>query len=152
MEITGKYTFKASQEAVWELLMNPDAIAKAIPGMKEMVPVEGEDESWRMTMKIGVAQVSGTYSGSINMSEITPQDSYRLTVKGEGQQSIINGTSLMELEYDITENQTLVRWTAEADVAGKLAGVGQRLIKSAAGLVARQFFSALAKQLVTEGN
>jgi carbon monoxide dehydrogenase subunit G len=145
MEITGSYTFNASREQVWNLLMDANAIAKAIPGVQAMIPIEGEPLAWKAVAKIGIASVSGTYSGYIRMSDVDPMKQYRLTVSGEGQQSIINGTALLKLEDD--SKGVLVNWTAEANIAGKLAGIAQRVVKAAAGLLSRQFFSALARQL-----
>ena len=147
MELNGTYTFDAEQQAVWDILMNPDAIAKAIPGVKEMIPLEGEENAYRAIAKVGIGAVSGTYSGIIRLTEIIPPNQYRLTVNGEGQQSIIGGTALISLSYDPEKKQTLLTWNAEANISGKLASIGQRLIGSAAGLMSRQFFGGLAKQI-----
>lgn len=147
MEISGSYTFDADQETVWSVLMDPNAIANAIPGVKDLVPVENEANTWRAAAKIGVASVSGTYAGVIKMTEIDAPNQYRLTVSGEGQQSIIGGTALLKLNYMPDQNQTVVTWEAEANISGKLASVGQRVIKAAAGLMSRQFFQGLARQL-----
>ncbi len=147
MQITGSYAFKFDQQSVWDILNNPDAIAKAIPGVKEMVPLEGEEKAWRAIAKIGIASVSGTYSGTVHMTELNPPNSYRLTAQGEGQQSVISGTALMTLTYDEAKQQTIVSWDADAHLSGKLAGIAQRLIKGAAALLSRQFFGGLNKQL-----
>jgi carbon monoxide dehydrogenase subunit G len=147
MEIIGDFTFNADQETVWRLLMDPQAIAKAIPGVNELVPLDGEFNAWRAVAKIGVAQVSGTYAGIVRMSEVEPPNQYRLAVSGEGQQSVIGGAALIKLTYQPEQKITVVSWEAEANISGRLASVGQRLIKAAAGLVSRQFFQSLAKQL-----
>ena len=147
MNLTGDYTFNATQEAVWNLLMDPDAIAKAIPGVDEFVPVEGEEHTWRARAKINVASVSGQYMGTIHMSEQVPPTQYRLTVNGEGQQSIIGGSAFITLSYDEANQQTLLNWDAEANISGKLARIGQRVIKAAANLMSKRFFSGLEKQL-----
>jgi hypothetical protein len=147
MEITGSYAFNADQETVWNLLMDPNAIAKALPGVQEMVPIAGESNAWRAIARIGIASVSGVYTGVVRMSEIQPPNQYRLIVGGEGQQSIINGTALMTLVYDLEQQKTIVSWNAEANISGKLASIAQRLVKAAAGLLSKQFFGALARQL-----
>jgi carbon monoxide dehydrogenase subunit G len=152
MEISGTFDFLASQQAVWDALMDPNVIAQAIPGVKEMMPVDGEPNTWRAIAKVGVASISGTYSGIIKMSEVDAPTRYRLTVNGEGQQSIIGGTAVMELSYDPEKQQTHLIWTAEANISGKLASIGQRLIKSAAGLLSRQFFQGIAKQVPAPEN
>ncbi|MBC8171743.1 MAG: carbon monoxide dehydrogenase subunit G [Anaerolineae bacterium] len=148
MEISGHYIFNVDQNTVWNILMNPDAIAKAIPGVREMTPIEGEENSYRALAKLNVAAVSGSYTGVIRMTEIDAPHQYRLTVTGEGQQSIISGSALIKLtpgEDDPTK--TTVTWDAQGNLSGKLAGIAQRLVGMTASLLSRQFFSGLAKQL-----
>ena len=130
--------------------MDPQAIANALPGVDRLIPVEGEELTWRASVKIGVASVSGTYAGIVRMSETEPPHQYRLTVSGEGQQSIIGGSALLKLNYDDQLQQTILTWDADAHVSGKLASVGQRLVGAAAKMLGKQFFRALAKQLPTE--
>jgi hypothetical protein len=147
MELSGEYKFNAKQTDVWNLLMDPDVIAQALPGVDEFVPIEGEADAWNAKAKINVAAVSGRYMGTIRMSELKPPTQYRLTVNGEGQQSIIGGTVLITLRYDETEQATILDWNAEANISGKLARVGQRLIKAAAGMMSGRFFSGVEKHL-----
>jgi len=150
MKIADTYNFDAEQDIVWNVLMDPQAIAGALPGVDQLIPVDGEPLAWRATAKIGVSSVSGTYTGIVRMSETDPPHQYRLTVSGEGQQSIIGGTALLKLSYDETLQQTVLSWEAEAHVSGKLANVGQRLISAAAKLLGKQFFKGLAKQLPSD--
>lgn len=84
------------------------------------------------------------------MSEQQPPDKYRLTVSGEGQQSIINGTTLIHLRYDEEQKKTILTWEAEASVSGKLASIGQRVISPAVKMMSGQFFKALDKQIPSE--
>jgi carbon monoxide dehydrogenase subunit G len=147
MKISDSYAFDAKQDIVWNLLMDPQAIANALPGVDRLIPVDGELQTWRATAKIGVASVSGMYTGLVRMSEMEPPHQYRLTVSGEGQQSIIGGTALLKLSYDEMLHQTRLDWDADAHVSGKLASVGQRLVGAAAKLLGKQFFRALANQL-----
>jgi uncharacterized protein len=149
MQITGSYTFDFDQQAVWDILMNPDAIAKAIPGVQQMIPLENEPDAWRTTARLSVASLNGTYHGVIRMSELDPPRQYRLTVTGEGQQSVINGTALITLASasDSDTPKTNVSWIAEANLSGKLASIAQRLVSVAASMLSRQFFSGLARQL-----
>ena len=147
MELSGQYNFTADQEIVWQHLMNPDVIARALPGVEAMIPVEGEENAWRAEAKIGIAAINGRYVGFVRMSEQSPPNQYRLTVNGEGQQSIINGTALITLTHDADTQQTLLNWQADANISGKLASIGQRVIKAAAGMLSKQFFGAVANQL-----
>ncbi len=150
MQLNGSHIFEHPQEKVWSALMDPKVIANAIPGVEELQPIEGESHAWRAEAKIGIAAVSGRYSGIIRMSDIQAPRQYRLTVSGEGQQSIINGTALITLNYDPDSRQTTLTWDAEANINGNLARVGQRVIKSAAGLMSRNFFDGVDKQIPAE--
>lgn len=150
MKFTGVFTFNADQQTVWEILMDTKAIAQALPGVEELIPVADEPDTWRADAKLGIASISGTYSGRIRMSEQQPPDKYRLTVSGEGQQSIINGTTLIHLRYDEEQKKTILTWEAEASVSGKLASIGQRVISPAVKMMSGQFFKALDKQIPAE--
>ena len=147
MQLSGQFTYDADQETVWNLLLDPDVIANALPGVDKFVPLDGEKDAWSAIVKIGVATVRGTYTGTVRISEVDFPSQYRLTVSGEGQQSIVSGTAVMKLTYDAVQQQTVLTWEADAHVSGRLARVGQRLIKAAANLMSKQFFQAVAKQL-----
>jgi len=129
--------------------MDPHVIAQALPGVDEFVPIEGETTAWKARAKINLAAVNGIYMGTIRMSEQEAPTRYRLTVNGEGQQSIIGGTVLITLSHDDAEKVTNLAWDAEANISGKLARVGQRLIKAAAGMMSNRFFSGIEKQIPT---
>jgi carbon monoxide dehydrogenase subunit G len=150
MKLTDSFTFKADQQAVWDILMDINAIAAALPGVDQMTPIEGESNAWRANVKLGVANISGTYSGTIKMSELTPPTQYRLTVSGEGQASVVNGSALLTLTPNPDEQTTVVSYDADAQVTGKLASIGQRLIAPAAKMLAKTFFNNLAKQIASK--
>jgi uncharacterized protein len=152
MDFSGTYTFQAEREAVWNLMMNPDAIAKALPGVDEFIPMEGEENAWNVKLKVSLAAVNGNYAGTIRMSEQEPPSQYRLTVNGEGQQSVIGGSVLIKMDYDEAKKETLLKWDADANISGKLARIGQRVIKAAANMMSNRFFSNLAQQLSAQEN
>ncbi len=147
MQLSGTYTFNADQQTVWKLLMDPQAIAKALPNAQSMTPIEGETDAWRVIVKLNLPVINGAFNGIIRMSEQVEPDHYRLTVSGEGQQSVIGGTALITLAPDAGGAKTLLKWVADANISGKLAGIGQRLAGSVAPMMANQFFNGMAKQL-----
>jgi carbon monoxide dehydrogenase subunit G len=151
MELSGNFTFDADQETVWNVLMDPNAIAKAIPGVSELVPLEGEENAWRAQARIGIASVSGAYAGIVRMGEQNPPHQYRLSVSGEGQQSIISGSALITLNHNPETRQTHLTWEAQANISGKLASIAQRVIKAAAGMLSKQFFNSIANQISAAG-
>ena len=85
--------------------------------------------------------------GTIRMTDIEATHRYTLTVSGEGQQSIIGGTAVLNLSYNAETGKTTINWVADANISGKLASVAQRLVSAAASLLGRQFFQGIAKQL-----
>ncbi len=147
MKLTGSHLFEADQATVWELLMNPEAIAKALPGVKELIPIEGHDLTWQISAKVGLPFLSGNYMGTIQMREVEVPNQYRLTVSGGGQHSEVNGTTLISLTQQSDPNQTRVSWVAEATVSGELASISERFIAVGANALSQQFFHELAKQL-----
>ena len=147
MKLADTYAFDADQDTVWQLLMDPAAIAKAMPGVDQLTPIDGEPNAYRATAKIGIAAVNGTYSGVVRLSEITAPTQYRLTVNGEGQQSFIGGTALLTLRYDPDQKKTILTWDADANISGKLASIAQRLVVAAATMLSKQFFRGIASQL-----
>ena len=150
MNLSGDYVFDAPQETIWNLLMDPDVIASAIPGVDEFVPIEGEADTWRAKARINIATVNGVYMGTVRMGDQTMPTQYRLTVNGEGQQSIIGGSVLITLAYNKDNQQTQLTWDAEANISGKLARVGQRVIKAAANMMSKRFFTSVAQQIDIE--
>lgn len=147
MNLSGNYSFDADQQTVWGLLTDPNAIAKALPGVDALVPIEGESMAWRADAKIGISIISGVFSGVVRMTDVQPPQGYRLNVTGEGQQSVVSGYATIVLTPAAGGAKTTLDWTGEANISGKLAGIGQRLIGSAASMMAKQFFQGLAKQL-----
>lgn len=150
MKLGGNYRFREPRDQVWQTLMDPDAIAGAIPGVEEFLPLEGEENAWQAVAKVSMAAVSGRFTGNVRMSEIEAPDSFRLTVSGEGQGSIINGSVLMRLEDNTAGGGTTLHWDADANISGKLARIGQRLIKAAANMMSKRFFGSLAKEIRKE--
>lgn len=128
-------------------MTNPKCIVTASPGVEELTPIEGEEDAWWANASISTAMINGTYYGTFRMTERNPIDSYRLTVSGEGQRTILNGTALITLTYDEGLEQTIVRWDADADISGDLARIGQPVFKATANFLSKQFFRTLSKQL-----
>ena len=91
MDISGSYTFDAPPTRVWDLLMDPNAIASCIPGCQHF-EADGEDR-YRARLHIALAAVTGTYEGLVILSDKVPPTSYRLTGEGKGHAGFIKGTA-----------------------------------------------------------
>lgn len=146
MQLKGQHEFEATPSTVWEVLHDPDAIARALPGVETLEPIEGEENAFRARAKLQVAAIGGSYAGELRLSELQPPQSYRMTVQGEGQNSRIQGEVGVRLSE--TANGARLEWQAEAQVSGLLARVGQRLIKATANMMSKRFFAALGEEIV----
>jgi carbon monoxide dehydrogenase subunit G len=139
MDITGSYTFNAPPERVWELMLDPAAIASCIPGCETLEP-DGEDR-FRATITIGMAAITGTYEGTVVLSEKLPHTSYRLSVEGQGRPGFVKGDAAIALRAE--GGGTVVDVTGTVQTGGAIARLGQRLIGSAATMMQNRFFACM---------
>lgn len=145
MEMSGEHLIKANKQEVWDSLNNPEILKKAIPGC-ESIEKTSENELVA-TVKAKVGPVSAKFNGKVTLSNINPPNSY--TISGEGQggpAGFGKGSADVSLE-EAGENSTILKFSATAQVGGKLAQIGTRLIDGAAKKIAGQFFENFANIL-----
>lgn len=137
MEFTGRYIIPASPELVWAALNDPEILRSCIPGCETLV--KSGDTEFEGAARIKVGPVSATFRGKVLLAELKPP--HRLVLKGEGQGGVA-GFARGDAEVLLTplEGGTQLAYTAKANVGGKLAQVGQRLIDGAAKQIADDFF------------
>lgn len=145
MKLEGKYTYKASQQVVWDLFNNPKYLQKAIPGCKKLE--EREPGKYDAVSQIGIAAVKGTYSGKFEVLDPEPPNRYRLIGEGSGSPGFVKGEGIMEFSQE--DESTVVSYTGEVQVGGLIAGVGQRLISGIAKMMIKEFFRKMKKELKT---
>ncbi len=143
MKIEGNHRFDGSQQEVWDLLLDPDAIRKSMPGVKEWKEV-GPDQ-YEITIKIAVAGIGGTYTGKVALTDQQPPSRYRLSMEGGGAMGFVKGQGDVELTPE--KDKTMMRYIANAELGGTLASVGQRLAGVLAKPLINQGLKALDKQL-----
>jgi carbon monoxide dehydrogenase subunit G len=143
VDISGSYRFNAPVERVWALLMDPEILRSCIPGC-DRFEAEGEDR-YRVTLTVGVAAITGTYSGTVILTEKKPPASYRLAVEGQGRPGFVKGSSLVALRPD--GDATVVDVSAAVQTGGTIARVGQRLIGGVAKMMLDRFFGCLQAKL-----
>jgi len=143
MKLEGSYEVKAPREKVWSAFLDPETLRKAIPGCEKLEMV-GPDE-YKATMKIGVAAVKGTFEGKVRLSDKKPSDSYRLAAEGSGGPGFVRADTLISLA-DI-DGGTRVSYSADVQVGGLIAGVGQRMLGGVSKMMADQFFGRMSQLL-----
>jgi uncharacterized protein len=144
MKLSGSYTFAAPREMVWELLNDPATLRRIIPGCERLEQIG--DDLYAADIKLGLAGVRGDYSGTVRISNQQPPERYRLEGDGKGKPGFAKGSGDVELETG-DGGTTTMRYKAEAQVGGPVAGVGQRLIEGAAKSIINQSLKALNAEL-----
>ncbi|MBK8899691.1 MAG: carbon monoxide dehydrogenase subunit G [Anaerolineaceae bacterium] len=146
MDISGEYTFDAPQELVWQALQDPDVLASVMPGGEGFEEV-GENE-YQGNLKIKVGPVQGKFTGNIKLTDITPQESYRMDVDGKGAPGFVKATGGLKLIP--LGQQTHMNYEGSAQVGGRIASVGQRLMDSSAKSIIRQSLEGLNAYLQSQ--
>src|SRR5215510_9128221 len=145
MKIEGSADIPAARDQVWAAFLDPDTLAKALPGCEKLEAI-GEDE-YKATMKVGVAAVKGTFEGKVRLTDKHAPDSYRMGVEGSGGPGFVRGEAAITLTD--TAGGTRVAYSADVQVGGLIAGVGQRMLGGVSKMMADQFFNRMSDLLQT---
>src|SRR5262245_4744145 len=138
MKMQGERLIQAPQQDVWKALNDPVVLKQCIPGCEEMQKVSDNDFSAKVRAKVG--PVSLTMMGDVHLSNLNPPVSYRITGQGKGGAAgFAKGGADIRLEDK--GGATLIAYDVDAQVGGKLAQIGNRLIDSTARKMADDFFS-----------
>ena len=143
MKIEGAHDVVAPRQKVWEAFLDPERLRQAIPGCEKLEAL-GNDE-FKAVMKIGIAAVKGTFEGKVRLADKKPPESYRMAVEGSGGPGFVRGDTVITLSD--TEGGTRVAYTADVQVGGLIAGVGQRMLGGVAKMMADQFFGRMSQLL-----
>jgi hypothetical protein len=139
MDITGSYTFNAPPQRVWDLLMDPAVIASCIPGCEKLEP-DGDDR-YRARLNVALSAITGSYDGTVALSDKAAPTSYRLTVEGQGKPGFVKGNATITLRPDGAN--TIVDVGGTVQTGGMIARLGQRLIANVSKMMQDRFFSCL---------
>ena len=144
MKIQGEHRFSAPREEVWKALLDPDVLSRTMPGSKGLEQTGDNEFKGELTMKIG--PVSGVFQGKVTLQNLDPLTGYTLKLDGRGAPGFVNGTGAIRLEDD-PGGGTVLHYEVDAQVGGRIAGVGQRLLDSSAKVITRQALEALDVQI-----
>lgn len=143
MQISGKALLDGKPEQVWEVMMNPETLSKAIPGCQKLEEV-GED-NYIAHVELGVAAIKGKYEGKVSISDKQFPEHYQLAVEGEGGPGWVKATMVVDLEAK--DERTEVQYDVNAEVGGLIASVGNRLLSGVAKMLMKDMFKQLNKIL-----
>jgi carbon monoxide dehydrogenase subunit G len=138
MKIEGDYLFAAGVRDVWDALFDPEVLAAAMPGCEKLDLVDGELVG-EMTIKVG--PISGKFSGKVRFEDRHEPERYRMIVDGRGTPGFVKATASIALAAD--GDGTRLRYEADAQIGGKIASVGERLLDASAKAIAKQSLDGL---------
>ena len=143
VDMQGEERIEAPIGKVWEALNDIDILKACIPGCESLEKTSDTDMAATVALKIG--PISARFQGAVQLANLNPPHSY--TIQGEGKGGIA-GFAKGGADVTLTEDgddATMLRYTAKADVGGKIAQLGSRLIQSTSKKLAGQFFSEFNK-------
>jgi carbon monoxide dehydrogenase subunit G len=143
MDMSGEYKIPAARETVWDALNDPRILQQAIPGAESVTRLS--DTEFEAIAKAKVGPVSARFKGKVTLSDIDAPNGY--TISGEGNGGVAGfarGSARVTLE-DALDGGTLLSYTVNAQIGGKLAQIGQRFIDSTAAKLSEEFFSNFSK-------
>ncbi|MAW86878.1 MAG: carbon monoxide dehydrogenase [Phyllobacteriaceae bacterium] len=139
MVIEGEERIEAPVETVWQALNDPEVLKDCIPGCQELNKTSETEFEAVVTLKIG--PIKAKFNGAVELTNLNPPHSYTITGEGKGGVAgFAKGGADVSLKED-GPDATILSYSAKADVGGKMAQLGSRLIQSTSKKLAGQFFS-----------
>ena len=144
MEMTGEQLIAASQADTWAALNDPAVLKACVPGCESIDPTGANEYSVQMTARVG--PVSAKFKGKLTLSDIKPPTSYAIAFEGQGGVAgFAKGGAQVSLASE--GHATRLSYQVKANVGGKLAQIGSRLVDAAANKLANDFFSAFNEKM-----
>jgi uncharacterized protein len=141
MEIKGEYRIAAPRDKVFAALNDPVVLQACIPGCESLEKTSDTEMKAKVRMRIG--PVSASFSGKVTLSDIDPPNGYKISGEGQGGAAgFAKGGAVVTLREDASE--TVLNYNVDAQVGGKIAQVGARLIDGTAKKLADEFFGKFA--------
>jgi hypothetical protein len=145
VELKGERVLAADRAAAWKALNDVEVLKLCVPGCESITPA-GENQ-YEVAMTAAIGPVKSRFKGKMQLADIQAPNAYTLKFDGSGGAAgFARGEAKVELA-EISARETRLTYVANAQVGGKLAQVGSRLIDAASGAMADKFFEAFAGQL-----
>ncbi|MBV6441361.1 MAG: carbon monoxide dehydrogenase [Haliscomenobacteraceae bacterium CHB4] len=144
MTLEGNYTVKAPRQTVWNMLMDPEVLAKVTPGITRLEKID--EENYKAVAELKIGPVGGAFSGNLRIADRKEPESFALIVRQSSKIGNADAVMNMRLE-DAGAGETAVRFEGEVKLSGLLATMGGRVITPVAKMLSQQFFEALEKEV-----
>jgi carbon monoxide dehydrogenase subunit G len=145
MEMTGERTLSVNRATAWAALNDVSVLQNTIPGCESIVA--SAPNEYDLVMNAAIGPVKARFKGHMTLADVEAPKQYTIRFEGQGGQAgFARGDAKVSLE-ERSSQQTLLRYAVTANVGGRLAQAGSRLIDAAAASMADQFFAAFSSQL-----
>lgn len=145
MILSGTFTFNGPRATVWQLLQDPVVLAKALPGTKTLTRTA--DDRYQGVMKVSVGPVSAAeFAVNVELKDKIEPERFSMHIDGKGSVGFMKGTATIELQEQ-PGPVTVMNYSSDVQVGGKIAAVGQRLLESVGKMMTKQALDALNKEL-----
>ena len=149
MQMNDSQRIPASKEKVWAALNNPEVLKQCIPGCQSLEMTSPTEMTATVVFKVG--PVKATFGGKVTLSDLDPPNGYRITGEGSGGMAgFATGGATIKLEAE-SPDVTILHYEVDAQIGGKLAQLGARLIDSTAKKLAGEFFEKFGEVVVAGG-
>ena len=148
MKLTGSYKIPTDKQTVWDALNNPDILQECIPGCEEFK--KNSDTSFTATATNKIGPFNASFTGDVELKDLNPPNSYKLVGQGNSPVGFASGEATVTLSEE--DGQTVLSYDVEANVGGKIAQVGSRLIDMTAKKMADIFFGKFSEVVSPEGS
>jgi uncharacterized protein len=143
--LNGTFTFNGPRQKVWDLLQDPDVLAKALPGT-ERLTLSGPDR-YEGVMKVSIGPMTAAkFDVAVALGDKQPPERFTMQIDGKGAVGFARGTASVALQ-DQADGGTAMEYTSDVQIGGRIASVGQRLIESVSRMMMRQALESLDREL-----
>src|SRR5882724_3753185 len=140
MKIQGEHTYDVPRALVWKALLDPAVLSRTLPGAAGLE--QTGEHSFKGALNVQVGPVKGQFQGTLELTDVVPLMGYHMKLSGSGPAGFMNGQGTIQLA-DAEGGGTALTYDLDADIGGRIAGVGQRLLESSGKVITRQGLEGL---------
>jgi carbon monoxide dehydrogenase subunit G len=140
----GTIALKGSPDTIFSSLLDPEVLKNCIMGCKNLD--KQDEETYKANLSVGIAAIKGKYDATIRLTDVQSPNHYKLIVHGEGAPGFVDADA--DIDLTLTDEKTTeLRYSYNADVGGKVASIGQRMLGGVAKLIIKDFFKKMKQEL-----
>jgi uncharacterized protein len=144
MNLSGSHPINASAKKIWDLLMDPDTLARITPAITKLEKID--DENFKAIADVKIGPINGEFTGNLKLADIKLHESFTLSIQQNSKVGNANAVMKMNLKA-LSPTQTEMSFNGDVKLSGMLNMMGQRVITPVANMLTKQFFDALEEEV-----